>query len=739
MAMRMSGMMSGLDTESIIQELVAARRTKVDAKKKEQTRIDWKQEAWKELNSKLKKLQTKYIANMRFTDAYSKKTTKVSNSNAVSIITGENAVDGVQTLSISRLAKTGYLTGGEVELKSGVDGSVSALTKLSDLEGFNLGTGKGTFTVKSASGTVDIEITGDTTISDVLNQIKDAGLNASFDAKWGRFNISSTSSGAANDFSITASDANGAKALTALGLQTKISKGDAAYKEYSLYAQYKRDIDDGKTEANSEAIKTINKLIQNDITSRTDAYFNEYKGLHASIDAAQKSIDAINKKYVDKNPSETISSANLKNYQDALTKASTDYDAYKQNNTSDPDYAENLAKLQTELEAAREKVADAEALKAQEDNITNYKDRQAEIAGGTKSDGTTIAEGYISISSTGDSAAATATLTDEIQKRYNDKAAFAATVITLETQVDGSVVEKINESALGFPSDPNKMASKVAGQDAEIYLNGAKYTNKDNTFEINGLTITALEETKAGEEITITTQRDTDGIYDMVKDFLKEYNEIVNEMDKLYNAASSKGYEPLTDEEKEAMSEKEVEKWETKIKDSILRRDDNLSSINSALQTIMASGFNVNGKTMYLYDFGIETLGYFESPDNEKHAYHIAGDPDDEYAMNSADKLKSMISNDPDTVISFFSQLSRGLYDKMSDMSKSVEGYRSFGNFYDDKKMKSDYDSYTSKIKEMETKLNEYEDKWYKKFSKMETALAKMQSNMSAVTGLLGG
>ena len=96
MAMRMTGMMSGMDTESIIQELVAARRKKVDVKKKEQTRINWKQEIWKELNTKLKRLQSKYIANMRFSDAYSKKTTKVSNSNAVSIITGENAMNGVQ-------------------------------------------------------------------------------------------------------------------------------------------------------------------------------------------------------------------------------------------------------------------------------------------------------------------------------------------------------------------------------------------------------------------------------------------------------------------------------------------------------------------------------------------------------------------------------------------------------------------------------------------------------------------
>ena len=53
--------------------------------------------------------------------------------------------------------------------------------------------------------------------------------------------------------------------------------------------------------------------------------------------------------------------------------------------------------------------------------------------------------------------------------------------------------------------------------------------------------------------------------------------------------------------------------------------------------------------------------------------------------------------------------------------------------------MKEDYDSYSSKIKEAEAKLTDYEDKWYKKFSAMETALAKMQSNSSAVASLLGG
>lgn len=151
------------------------------------------------------------------------------------------------------------------------------------------------------------------------------------------------------------------------------------------------------------------------------------------------------------------------------------------------------------------------------------------------------------------------------------------------------------------------------------------------------------------------------------------------------------------------------------------------------------SGVEVNGKTMYLSNFGIETMGYFEAADNEKNAYHIAGNPDDEAYSGKADVLKGMIASDPQTVISFFSQLSRNLYDKMDKLSKSVEGYRSYGSFFDDKKMKEDYDDYSRKITDLEDKLTAYEDKWYAKFSEMETAMAKMQSNANAVTSLLGG
>ena len=291
---------------------------------------------------------------------------------------------------------------------------------------------------------------------------------------------------------------------------------------------------------------------------------------------------------------------------------------------------------------------------------------------------------------------------DETQQRFYISAKESGAGNDFSITATGDSEDTANEllKALGVDS---ASANKIDGQNAQITLNGTDYESNTNVFSINGLTITAMKETS--EDIVVTTKDDVDGIYDMIKSFLKDYNSIINEMDKLYNADSAKGYEPLTDDEKDAMSDSEVEKYEQKIKDALLRRDSNLSTVSSTLKEVMSSGLEVNGKKMYLSDFGIETLSYFTAAENEKNAYHIDGDADDSSTSGNADKLKSMISSDPDTVVSFFSGMFKNLYTKMSDLSKSVEGYRSYGNFYDDKKMKSDYDDYTSKIRDLEDKL----------------------------------
>ena len=319
---------------------------------------------------------------------------------------------------------------------------------------------------------------------------------------------------------------------------------------------------------------------------------------------------------------------------------------------------------------------------------------------------------------------------------YGIRDSYAATVRE-QVEKEAAAAVQIKEQYENGGLKAN-VENKIEGDDALISLNGVDFVSDSNTFEINGLTLTVNATTAENETITITTEDDTQGIYDMVKNFFKEYNTIINQMDKLYNADSAKGYEPLTDEEKESMSDSAVEEWETKIKDAILRKDSTLSTVASAMKEIMMSGVSVNGKQMYLSDFGIETLSYFTAADNEKNAYHIDGDADDAATAGNADKLKSMIASNPDTVVSFFTTLSKNLYSKLSDLMKGTE-YSSSYTLYEDKKMKEDYDDYTSKIKDLEKKLNDYEDQWYAKFASMETALAKLQSNASAVTSLLGG
>ena len=74
-----------------------------------------------------------------------------------------------------------------------------------------------------------------------------------------------------------------------------------------------------------------------------------------------------------------------------------------------------------------------------------------------------------------------------------------------------------------------------------------------------------------------------------------------------------------------------------KIKDALLRRDSNQSTVSSTLKEVMSSGLEVNGKKMYLSDFGIETLSYFTAAENEKNAYHIDGDADQASTTVNAD------------------------------------------------------------------------------------------------------
>ena len=305
---------------------------------------------------------------------------------------------------------------------------------------------------------------------------------------------------------------------------------------------------------------------------------------------------------------------------------------------------------------------------------------------------------------------------------------------------DGTDIELSGDQgaidALGLSESKGAVIRK--GQDAEIELNGATYTSSNNTFKVNGLTIQALAKTGADEELSITTDTDTQGMYDDIKEFISSYNDLINELSSYYNADSAKGYEPLTADEKDAMSESDIAEWEKKIKGSLLRRDSTLSGIMSAMTTAMSSTVTVNGKSFGLANLGIKSLGYFASSKNEKNALHIDGDQDDAFSSENADKLMEMLNSDPEAVNEIIKGIASKLYNNMDEKLKGSTTLKSAYTVYNDKEMAKSYSDYTTKIKEWNEKVAKIEDSYYKKFSAMEVALGKLQSQMSAFTGMLG-
>ncbi len=722
MAIRITGMYSGLDTESIINELASAQSYKKTKLVKAQKKLSWKQDSWKALNTKLYSFYQK-LDDLRMQGSYMKKKTISSNPNAVSVVSKGMAADGEQIISVSELAKSGFLTGGALKNVDG--GKVTADTKLEKL-GI---TADGAISVNTGSGFKKIDVTKDMTVSQFVTQLNNAGVNANFDANYQRIYINSKESGKEANFVLMGDNAAGMDALAALGL---LSKEDINSETNKTWADYMTDADDPTTR--TQAYKD---LIDGEIARRAAAYKAENDKLKAQNETLTKKNQDIQKAYDEAYPGATDTAADLKEKLYGHDEADgTHVQGELEKKVSDANAALKTAQEELkELKAANPQDAAAIAAKEQEvaDKSQAASEAQSEFntAKGKYSYLSEIEKNNKTIAdNTTKMTANSAKFTEDVDGKVGGTSDLRSDV---ETEFDAKVKQAKNAASyLGKAT-----GVKIDGDDAKITLNNVEYTSSKNSFEINGMTITVME--KTDKPVTLSTSDDVDGIYDMIKGLFTEYNKLINEMDAMYNADSAKGYEPLTSEEKDALSDDEIEEWEKKVKDSLLRRDSSLNSVASAMKEVMLRGAEVDGKTMYLSDFGINTLGYFKSADNEKNAYHIDGDKDDTAVSGNDDMLRTMIATDPETVMKFFSKLTNNMHDEMQKKMAAVKDTSSALTFYNDKLMKKEYDEYTTKIKKQEDKINALMDKWYAKFSAMETALAKLESKNNSLSGLFGG
>lgn len=848
---RVSGLVSGLDTDALIQELVSAYQKKQDTYVKKQKKLEWTQEIWKGLNTKVYNFYTGALRKARFSSAYNLKKATVSDSTKATVTADSSAVVGTQTLEVKELATTAYLTGGKLQRKKKADGTTDDTTtkltgnsKMKEL-GFGGSGENGSIKVNVNGKETELSVNGETTINQFVVQLKEAGLSANFDDTNQRLFVSASGSGKDKEFSITAADSNGLEVLKTLGLNAPSSSDvrkyiDKAYMNVDENAgtAYVRDV---LTRANAKLSSELS-VLQDQYKYVTDANYKTEKDaawdkqgetiqsnmakLNLLVDSTTDGDGKITSTspktivtqkddgtYVfDSSILETLADSDGNLNEEAIKNASNDdlivkfgnLDEYKDDeNNIDKDKL--ISDLNRQLESLNKYTKEQDNLKNTRDKYTTEFNKSEADASSGDDKGTGLnnritqtkqeidrntklmsqkfdfsnAQSTDTISYTSMDGKTTETIdyntlvsqlnkyenvtvsgttyADQIaelkntdnykakQTKFENEKTEARNYLqsdlklTLPTNKENITDEMINKAVSDAAEEAKKSSNsavRVEGQDAEIILNGATFNSTTNNFSINGLTITATGKTE-GQQITISTTADIDGMYDSIKSLIGGFNDILKEMNTLYYADSSKGYEPLSDEEKDAMSDTEVEKWEKKIKDSLLRRDSTLSGIMGTIKNSMAKSFQINGKSYSLSSFGINTSGYFAVDNESRGLYHIDGDKDDTSTSGNTDKLRAALASDPDTVISFFQKLSDDMYTQLTK-KMSATSLRSSYTIYNDKQLKKQYEEYDDIIDEWDDKIEKYTQKYVKQFTAMETALAKLQSSTSALSSLIG-
>ena len=297
--------------------------------------------------------------------------------------------------------------------------------------------------------------------------------------------------------------------------------------------------------------------------------------------------------------------------------------------------------------------------------------------------------------------------------------------------------------------------SYKAGQDAILVVeaNGAtaEVVRSSNKVELDGLTVNLkgtfaayTESTTAdgktvytatSDAVKFSTTTDSEKVVETVKAMIEEFNELATAVKKSYSTkplkdSSGKNYKPLTENDRSDMSESAIENYEKKAKTGLLYCDQDLSSMYNEM---------VNAITKHVVD--LEEIG-------------ITAVYSDGLTTLKLDenKMKSELETNPDAV----SDVLAGDNGFVQDVGKVTKKYG--GTTGADKgilvqkagserapttvnqnSLRTIMDEYQEQIKKWQQKLSDKIDYYSSVFSRLETMIANMNSQSSALSGLMGG
>ncbi|NLX64993.1 MAG: flagellar filament capping protein FliD [Clostridiaceae bacterium] len=328
--------------------------------------------------------------------------------------------------------------------------------------------------------------------------------------------------------------------------------------------------------------------------------------------------------------------------------------------------------------------------------------------------------------------------------------------ITLTSTVTGAGNTITVEDVTGNFLTALNLDESINGHDAIVTIDGETIVRSTNNFNINGVTYNlhkAHEAESKGD--TITVSRDTESVINNIKSFIEEYNKLIDSINGKISEKYDRNYLPLTDAQKDAMKEKDIEKWEDKAKTGLLRNDSILQDLVLSMRTALYE--KVEGVGITLKDIGIESKSY-----SDKGKLYL-----------DEDKLKNALLTMPDEVAKLLNGVSAenpsysrtataeqradrykksGVLQRLSDIIedhvstfRDKDGRKGIllekagieGDLSNTKNLLSEQlGDYDKRISDMIYKLTRKEESYYKKFSELETILARMNQQSMWLTSM---
>lgn len=788
------GLASGIDRDTLIEQMTARTTSKITAKKQAMTKLEWTRDAYRSISNKIIDLQDNYLSysatkSLKNSDFFAKNQVSVQGdpdyTKYISATGNADTASRVSVLGVNRLATSATLISGEKKTDLAITlGGISESDfknkeiKTSNLSGTKLTFGtysitdkkfteEATFTFptsyeKKVDGGKTETVTIDYTDKpeNVVKQLNEALDSQGFLGKDGKSGIQFELKGDQIQISQTPS-------ITDKGKSCVIRETSSALKSLGFNSgkMNKDDIDNGISLDEFNASSNKSSFEAAAITKQPLSGYLKGKSISVSYGGQTKNIELIGDKEEIKDFSAFQSSLQAK-----LDKAfGSGKVTVGKDSKGSLTFTATDSRQTLQISAGSKELQNALGITSTQSNkistgssLWENRDKLGLGKYATKEELNKALENFTVNGTKIDNITADTTVDGLLTAiNNNEDAGVTATYLGSENKFVLSSNEKGKGRTISLGADPNDTTDAANiifggdkkeshdGTDGEmsILYNGVKttITSSSNTFSIDGLDIKATNTFDTGSAtaeggVRFTASADTEKVTETVKKFIEAYNAMIDEVRTQATTRPDSNYKPLTDDQKKEMNETSIKNWEDKAKEGILYNSSALKDLDNATQGIFSS-MMMNGVS---YD-DLEKIGISFSDD------YTAGGK----IVFDEEKFKTAMDSDPEKVSDLFTG-THGIVNTIdSTLSTYATRYASKnGNSYgvlieeagsEKLSLTLTNNSIYKELKDMQetitnlqSQLSTEQDRYISQFTQMERLINQMNSQSSYLSQLGG-